>query len=55
MRWVRAVISLIFALGITIGFFLDKLPPEAFIGLAGVAIAWWYRSRDEEKKTVEKS
>lgn len=50
MRWVRPAISLIATLGITAGFFLGKISAEAYIGLMAVAITWWFRSRDEEKR-----
>lgn len=49
MRWVRALISIVGVLGITGGFFLDKIPAEAYIGIMAMAITWWFKSRDEEK------
>jgi len=52
MKWVRPTLAGIFAIGITIGFFMDKIVSEAFIGIASVAITWWFKSRDENK--VEK-
>lgn len=50
MRWVRPVISLIGILGLTVGFFLDKITPEAYILAIGVTVTYWFRSRDEEKR-----
>lgn len=49
MRWVRAAISITAVLGITIGFFFDKIAGETYITLMAMAIAWWYKSRDDEK------
>jgi len=50
VKWIRPTISLIAVIGLTGGFFLDKISPEAYIGLMAVAITYWYKSRDEEKK-----
>lgn len=54
MRWVRAVISIIGMGGVTIGFFLKMVSPEAYLGLVTLAITWWYRSRDSEKEKENK-
>lgn len=50
MRWVRAFISIIGMAGVTIGFFLKMVSPEAYLGLVTLAITWWFKSRDEEKQ-----
>jgi len=50
MKWVRPVISLIAVIGLTAGFFIDKISPEAYIGLMAVAITYWYKARDEAKE-----
>jgi len=49
IKYVRPLISLIGMLGITAGFFLDKITAEAFILAVGVTITYWFKSRDEEK------
>ena len=50
MKWIRPTISLIGLLGLTGGFFMGLIPPEAYVGIVAVAITWWFKSRDEEKK-----
>ena len=50
MKWIRPVISLIGMVGITVGFFLGKINPEAYILAIGVTVTFWYKARDEEKK-----
>ena len=49
MKWVRPVISLIGIIGITVGFFLNKITPEAYILAVGVTVTFWFKARDEEK------
>lgn len=49
MKWVRPIISFIFAGGLIAGFFVDKIPTEVFAPVAVGAIVWWYTSRDKEK------
>ncbi len=51
MKWVRPLISLVAVLGITAGFFMDKITSDAYIGLMAVTVAWWFKSRDEEKRS----
>ncbi len=46
---IRPLISLIGVLGLTVGFFMDKINPEAYIGVMAMAITYWFKSRDEEK------
>jgi len=53
MKWVRPIISMIAVLGITAGFFLDKISTDAFIGIMAAAITYWYKSRDEEKLKIQ--
>jgi hypothetical protein len=50
---VRPIISIIFAVGMTILTFKGIVPPEAFVGLSTLAITFWFKSRDEEKKNVQ--
>jgi len=46
----RPTITLVATFALTIGFFLDKVPSEAYVPLMAMVIAWWFRSRDEEKR-----
>ena len=46
---IRPLISLIFAISMVIGTFKGLLPVEGLIGLATMAITFWFKSRDEEK------
>ncbi len=50
MRWVRPIISIVGMMGITIGFFLGKINPEAYILAVGVTVTYWYKARDESKQ-----
>ncbi len=50
MRWLRPTLALISMLGVTVGFFIEKISPEAFLAIASVAITWFFKSRDEDKK-----
>lgn len=50
MKWIRPAISLIAVLGISAGFFLGMITAEAYVPLMAVAITWWFRARDEEKR-----
>ena len=52
MKWVRPIISLIAVGGLTVGFFMGKVNPEAYIGVMSMAIAWWYKERDATKTTA---
>lgn len=52
MKWVRPVISIIAMLGITYGFFVGKVATDTYVLIAGGAIAWWFKSRDDEKKAL---
>ena len=49
MKWIRPIISLIGMSGLTAGFFMGLIPSEAYVGVAAIAITWWFKSRDEEK------
>ncbi len=49
MRWVRPFATVIAMLGINAGFFLDKIPVEAYLPIMGGIITWWFSSRDQDK------
>jgi len=46
----RPIITLVAVFALTIGFFLDKVPQEAYVPLMATVIAYWFRARDEEKR-----
>ncbi len=50
MKWVRPIISISMAWGILYGFLIKLIEPKDFLIVAGVAIYWWYKSRDTDKK-----
>ena len=45
----RPILSYVFAVGITVGFFMGKVPPEVYAPIATACIIFWFRARDEEK------
>jgi len=47
----RPVLSYIAMLGLTVGFFMELIPPEAYSMAAIACITWWFKSRDEEKRS----
>jgi hypothetical protein len=48
--WIRPIIALMAMVGLMVGFFTDKIPPDAYLAIASVAITWWFTSRDNDKK-----
>ncbi|KKL27234.1 hypothetical protein LCGC14_2387180, partial [marine sediment metagenome] len=44
---VRPAISIIAICGVTAGFFMDKISPEAYLALMAVTVIYWFKSRDE--------
>ncbi len=48
--WVRPIITILGMAGVTAGFFLKMISPEAYLGIVTLAVTWWFKSRDEEKK-----
>jgi hypothetical protein len=47
---VRACLASAFAIAIIVGFFLDKVPAESFMGLAVMAITYYFAKRGDEDK-----
>lgn len=47
---VRPALSIIAMCGINVGFFMDKISPEAYLTLMAVTVIYWFKSRDEEKR-----
>lgn len=50
MKWVRPAISIIGMVGVTVGFFMGKVEPIAYLLIVEAVVLWWFRSRDEEKQ-----
>jgi len=53
MKWIRPVLSAIAMLGITAGFFQGKIETDTYLLIAAGTIAWWFKSRDEDKRIVK--
>ena len=49
MKWVRPVISILFASGVIYGFVVGLIEPKDFLIMAGMVVYWWYKERDKEK------
>lgn len=48
---VRALVTLIFAGALVWGYIVSKIvSTDAFVGIAGMVIAWWFRARDEDRQ-----
>lgn len=48
---VRGAVVLILVLGFVYGFIITKVvSTESFAIVLGIALTWWFKSRDEEKK-----
>jgi len=45
LRITQSTLALVFGIGITVAFFLNKVPAELFSGLAGVAITYFFEER----------
>ena len=50
MKWFRPCITVFLTVTVTVGFFVDKIDPQAFFGFATGLIVWWLKSRDEAKR-----
>ena len=49
---VRACLAAVFAISIIIGFFLDKVPVDSFMGLAVMSITYYFAKRGDEDKSA---
>lgn len=46
---VRPAVTLLFSIGVVVGFFGGRLNSDQFLSIATVVISFWYASRSEEK------
>lgn len=46
---VRPAVTLLFSIGVVVGFFSGRLNSDQFLSIATVVITFWYASRSEEK------
>ena len=52
---VRAIVVLMLTGGFLYGFTVSKVVnTESFAIVLGIAVTWWFKSRDDEKKVAEK-
>jgi len=51
MKWVRPFLAVVAALGVTAGFFMDKIEPKEYLVIMSVVITWWFTARDNDKQT----
>lgn len=49
VRWVRPVATTLFSIGLTVGFFMGKIPVEVYAPIATAVILFWFKARDEDK------
>ena len=47
---IRPIIALVAIFALTIGFFINKVPAEAYVPLMAMVVTYWFRARDEEKR-----
>jgi len=47
---VRAVLALIFTVGLTIGFFLDKIEPTTYKDVTLIALVWYFTKRQSDSE-----
>jgi hypothetical protein len=51
---IRGMVVLVFTLTIAYGFVVSKvLSTETMVILANTVFIWWFKSRDDEKKTAD--
>lgn len=46
----RPILSWMFGIAIIVGFFMGKIPVEAFLPLAAAAIMYWFEEQTKEKE-----
>ena len=51
MKWFRPVIVTTLSLAVTLGFFQGLITSEFFASFATGLVIWWFKSRDEEKRS----
>ena len=45
----QPILSWLFGIAFIVGFFLGKIPSEAFVGVAVTVVLYWFKTKDEEK------
>lgn len=51
--WVRPIITLSLTAVFCYGFVVNMITAEVFVPTAVSILTWWFKSRDEEKKTAQ--
>lgn len=51
--WVRPIITLSLTAVFCYGFLAEMITAEVFVPTAVSILTWWFKSRDEEKKTAQ--
>ena len=50
--FIRPVVTLVLVVVLSIGFLKTLISPDAFLGIAGMAIGFWFRDREASKETA---
>jgi hypothetical protein len=46
---VRPIVTLMFAGGFTVGFFMGKISQDAYVPVVGMIMSWWFATRADPK------
>jgi hypothetical protein len=49
MKWVRPFLAVVGMGGITAGFFVRLIDPQAYLAIVAMTVTWWFKSRDQAK------
>jgi len=52
MKWIRPIISLFSILALIYGWFRGMVDSQIIVPVLVGAVAWWYASREKEKKVL---
>jgi hypothetical protein len=47
---VRATLAFVFAVGVTVGFFTDRVSEEAYLALTSMAMSFYFATRQAQEK-----
>jgi hypothetical protein len=50
--FIRPIVTLILVIVLSWGFLKAMISPDAFLGIAGMAIGFWFRDREANKETA---